>query len=170
MLIRSLAVLFATSGMASAACGPDEEVFVSCQIAERETTLKVCIGAEMATYRYGPEGQPELSLAEPNASVGYTPWPGVGRAIWEDITFQNGAYSYTAYGGFDRQFGDETDEDVDNRRFGGVNVSRDGVILAELACIPRSVDFGWGQALWDAKIAAGLAYDQRSQTWYPTAE
>lgn len=170
MLIRSIIIFAASATSAIAACDADQQTFVSCQIEDRNAQLAVCFDAETVTYSFGPAGNPELTLSEPVTTVAYTPWPGVGRAIWEEVTFQNGNYSYSAYGGFDRMFGDETEEDHPTPQFGGVVVRRDDAIVAELSCDPATVDFGWGEGLWDAKHAAGLTWDYGTHGWLEATE
>ena len=164
MLIRAtLLCLCATA--AHAECAADQQTFMSCQIAGGAKVLDVCFDADMAQYRYGPAGKPELTLREPVATLTYTPWPGVGRAIWEEVTFANGGHTYTVHGGFDRPMGDEKPEDMTNAHFGGVVVRKGDDILAELLCDPATVDFAWGEGLFDAKQDLGLVWDDRSQEW-----
>lgn len=161
----SLALCLGTlGGTVQAACGPKEETFMSCRMADQTRVLAVCFDAKVAQYTYGPPGQPELTLSEPVATLDYLPWPGVGSAIWEEVTFTNGPYSYIVSGGFERPFGDEDPPDVPPR-FGGVVVQRDGVTLAELACDPATVDFAWGEGLWDAKENLGQSWNDVERRW-----
>ncbi len=168
-----ITVLALSAGAANAKCPAGQAVFISCQIEARKTVVKVCLGADRATYSYGPQGgPPELTLSEPLVSLGYTPWPGVGRAIWEDVTFTNGAYSYTVFGGFDRMFGDETEADHPTPHFGGVTVRQDDRIIAELTCDRRMTDYGafGGDPIYEAKTAAGQEWDDRAQIWRDGSE
>ena len=80
----ALSVLVGGAGAAQAACLTAEQTFMSCRIADSENVLRVCFDGTYIFYRYGPADQPPaLALSEPVASVAYTPWPGIGRAIWE---------------------------------------------------------------------------------------
>ena len=165
MLTRAALFFLGTTAAANAACGPDQQTFVSCQIADRGTILAVCFDAQMASYSYGPAGQPELTLQEPVFTLDYTPWPGVGGAIWEEVTFYNGPYSYTVLGGFDRPMDDADMENLAERQFGGVVVRKNGTTLVELTCEPATVDYAWGEGLWDAKQDAGLSWNTYERIW-----
>ncbi len=162
-----------SASMASAECPAGQDVFMSCQIEGRQTVLSVCLGPELATYSYGPKGGPaELTLSEPLTSLEYTPWPGVGRAIWEEVAFTNGPYRYTVSAGFDRMFGDETEADHPTPYFGGVIVQRDDAVLAELTCDRRLTNFGafGGDPIYEAKTAAGQEWDSREGVWRDGSE
>ena len=165
MLTRAALLLLGTAATAEAACGPDQETFVSCRIADRVTILAVCFDAQTASYSYGPEGAPELTLQEPVFTLDYTPWPGVGSAIWEEVIFYNGPYSYTVRGGFDRPMNDADMENLADRKFGGVVVRKNGMMLVELTCEPATVDFAWGEGLWDAKQNTGVVWNDVEQIW-----
>ncbi len=157
-----------SAGTAAADCTPEQEPFMSCQIEGRNMVLSVCLTADLALYSYGPQaGPPDLTLSEPLVSVAYTPWPGVGRSIWEDVTFINGEYRYTVFAGFDRMFGNETEADHPTPHFGGVTVRQGDVQVAELACDRATVNYGafGGDPIYEAKIAAGQQWDGREQVW-----
>lgn len=164
MLTRALLLCLCATA-ASAECGADQQTFMSCQIAGSAKLLEVCFDAELASYSYGRPGKPELTLQEPVATLTYTPWPGVGSAIWEEVMFVNGGHTYTVHGGFDRPMGDEKPEDMINPHFGGVVVRKGDDILVELSCDPATVDFAWGEGLFDAKQDLGLVWDDRAREW-----
>ncbi|WP_411642631.1 hypothetical protein [Loktanella agnita] len=165
MLARATLFLLGMTSAAQAACDAGEQTFMSCQIAGDDRLLSVCFDEATAHYSFGPAGKPELTLDEPITTLHYTPWPGVGRAIWESVTFHNDAYSYTVAGGFDRMFDDESDADDVSRHFGNVTVRRGETIVAELQCDPETVDFAWGEGLWSAKQAADQEWDRAAQRW-----
>lgn len=127
----------------------------------------MCYDDQVATYRYGPIGEaPELFLSEPITTVDFEPWSGLGKAIFESVTFYNEGYSYEVVGGFDRPFSEE-EMLLENRHFGWIEVARDAQSLARLECVPDTVSYGFGEGIYDAIVAAGLAWDDRSQTWVP---
>lgn len=165
MLLRLIMASLASTTAAQAACGPEQETFLTCQIEGGRKTLSVCYDDTTVTYSYGLDGAAELTLTEPISTVSYTPWPGVGRAIWEEVTFQNGNYRYTTYAGFDRMFGDETEANHPTPHFGGVVVERDGVLIVDLDCIRNTVDAPWGEGLYLAKRTLGLDWDPATAAW-----
>lgn len=164
MRVMSLILMASFGSPASAQCGGVLEPFLTCEIGVKRKALSVCYNDDIVTYRFGPADRPELVLTETVATIDFTPWPGVGRSIWEEVRFHNGDYTYTVYAGFDRMFGDEKDTDIENRFFGSVTVTRNGQTLAELSCNPDTVDAPWS-GLFDAKIAAGLTWDYQARVW-----
>lgn len=164
MLIRSFGCLMATTSAAFAACGANQDTFLSCSIADRDTVLEVCFDAETAHYSYGPIDHPELTLQEPVATLDYRPWPGVGSAIWEEVTFRSGPYGYTVTNGYLRQTDDAADP-IEPPFFGGVLVERGQTSLADLSCDPTTVEFGSVEGLWGAKQALGQTWDHLERRW-----
>ncbi|WP_322895147.1 MULTISPECIES: hypothetical protein [unclassified Yoonia] len=156
----ALSVLIGGAGAAQADCLPGEQTFMACQIEDSGKSLRVCFDNDTVNYRFGPAGQPpELALSATITDVDYTPWPGVGRAIWENVRFTSSGYIYEVYAGFDRMSED------DHASFGGVRVSFGEKNVAELTCAPDGLDFTWGEGLFAAKEAAGMAYDREGQRW-----
>lgn len=150
---------------AKAGCPPGQEAFTSCQIAGRGTEAFVCFDDQVATYRYGPIGAvPDLVLTDSIAQVDFEAWPGVGTAIYEHVTFYNGDFSYEVGGGFERPFSD-AEMEAGPRRFGWIEVAENGKVLSRLECIPETVSYGFGGGIYDVKMAAELAWDERSKTW-----
>ena len=139
---------------------------MSCDIADRDRVLAVCHDDNRVTYSFGRPGQPpELTLSEPVRTVAYHPWSGVGREIAEGVDFQNGAYAYRTYAGFQKLLEGESDDDGVERSFGGVRVLRDGQEIASLVCDPVSVVYGYSSRIYDIKQALGLQWDDRSRAW-----
>lgn len=127
----------------------------------------MCFDDQTATYRYGPiDGAPDLTLSTSINDVDFEPWSGVGKAINENVTFYNGDYSYEVGAGFDRPFSEE-EMQRPIRRFGWLEVAQNGEPLANLACVPETVTYGFGAGIYDAKVAAGLTWDDYSKTWRP---
>jgi hypothetical protein len=165
--LGALSVLIGWAGAAVAACLPQEQTFMTCTIASNGKALSVCFDPDRVHYRFGPQDQPpELALSVSMADIAYTPWPGVGRAIWESVAFPNNGYVYQVFAGFDRMI---QPDDPENPAFGGVHVLRDDQIIAELRCAPDALDFTWGEDLFQAKQAAGLTYDMTTQSWVAAA-
>jgi hypothetical protein len=138
---------------AHAACQGDEAF--SCRIGAK--TLDVCYWKGMLTYRFGPEGKPELTLNEPLETVNYTPWPGIGRAIWDSVAFRNEGVTYEVWSSFDRM-------DENAVLEGGVNVLEGDTTLATLTCDKGSVAHGL-DALYDLKSGTGQCWNMESQAW-----
>jgi len=139
---------------------------MSCNIHDSGKSLRVCFTDTVIYYRFGAAGQaPELELIDQVGTVNYTPWPGLGRAIWEAVIFENNDYSYEVFGGFDRMFGDETDADHPPPHFGGVQVTRGNEVINVLTCARETVEFAWGEGLFAAKNNLGLVWDFDSKQW-----
>ena len=146
-----LALLAATP--AHAACQGDEAF--SCRIGKK--TLDVCYWKGILTYRFGPEGRPELTLNERMETVDFMPWPGIGRAIWDSVVFENEGVTYEVWSSFDKM-------DENAVMEGGVNVMQGTETLATLTCNKGSVGRGL-EALSDLKAGIGQCWDYDSRTW-----
>lgn len=154
------------SGAVEAACLKGEQTFMSCRIEGSNKQLRVCFDDRIAFYRFGVVGEaPELELAEPLFTLAYTPWPGTGRAIWEAVAIENAGYVYEVSAGFERMFDDEEFEDIPHRGFGGVRVTRGEAVIADLSCDRATVDYAWGEGLFEAKQNLGLAWNHVTREW-----
>lgn len=151
--MRAALILILLATPASAACR-GEEAF-SCRIGKK--TLDICHWKGALIYRYGPEGQPELAIAEPLETVAYTPWPGFGRAIWDKVAFQNDGVTYEVWTSFDKM-------DENAVLEGGVNVMQGDTSLASLTCDKGSVAHGL-DVISDLKAGIGQCWDGESETW-----
>lgn len=151
--MRAALILILLATPASAAC-QGEEAF-SCQIGKK--TLDVCSWKGALIYRFGPEGQPELTIAEPLETVAYTPWPGIGRAIWDTVAFQNDGVSYEVWTSFDKM-------DESAVLEGGVNVMQGDTSLASLTCDKGSVAHGL-DVISDLKAGIAQCWDPEGQAW-----
>ena len=165
-IVGLVALLIPHGLMSHAACGPDQTTFVACQIEHSSNMLQVCFDDKTATYSFGPENAPDLTLSEPLLDLKYLPWTGAGRSISEAAIFDNGPYSYTAFVGVDRMFGDETEADHPQPHFGGVFVDRDGENILRLYCDRATVDFPWaGDEIFAIKEEAGQVWGSRARVW-----
>jgi len=148
------ALLLALLGTpASAACQGNEAF--SCTIGEK--TLQVCLWKGALIYGFGRINQPELTIAEPLETVAYTPWPGIGRAIWESVAFQNEGTTYEVWSSFDKM-------DENAVLEGGVNVLKGEQTLATLTCDKGSVGHGL-DVISDFKAGIGQCWDMETRSW-----
>lgn len=136
-----------------AAC--QEDLVFSCPIGKK--VVEVCSFRGELTYTFGREGSPELALSEPLETVAYTPWPGIGRAIWDSVAFQNEGVTYEVWTSFDRM--DETAV-----LEGGVNVMQGDKTLASLTCDKGSVANGL-DVIGDLKAGVGQCWSPETQAW-----
>ena len=151
--MRAALLLVVLAAPAHAACQGDEAF--SCQIGAK--TLEICYWKGMLTYRFGPEGKPELMLNEPLETVAFTPWPGIGSSLWETVAFRNEGYIYEVWTSVER------DPEATEPRAGGVRVMQGTDTVAELAC-----DRGTAtpmDKLYDLKDGIGQCWDMEAQTW-----
>ena len=148
-----------------AQCIPGETEFASCQIKGKKTQVSVCYTADTATYRFGKRNAaPDLALSVPIVELAYTPWPGIGRDIWESVSFDNKGYTYELSVGFERMFEGEAQSDGP-RHFGQLTVTQGTKILSVMACQPETVSYSYGEGLFAAKAARGQQWDANSQVW-----
>lgn len=146
-----LLAFLATPG--HAACQGDEAF--SCPIGKK--TVEVCYWKGMLTYSFGRAGKAELIISEPLETVAYTPWPGIGRAIWDQVAFQNEGVTYEIWSSFDRM-------DENAVMEGGVNVMQGDKTLATLTCDKGSVERGL-DTISDLKAGIGQCWDMGAQAW-----
>lgn len=83
-------------------------------------TVSVCVGNRQVSYRYGPQGDPEIDLTVPAGRPGL--W--AGGQSQPHLRFRSGAYDYVVYSG--RQ--------PDGVERSGVLVLRGGDEIRRLAC------------------------------------
>ena len=151
--MRAVLLLVLLAAPVHAAC-PDDTVF-SCPIGKK--TLEICHAKGLLTYSFGRGGKPELIISERLETVAYTPWPGIGRAIWDSVAFENEGVTYEVWTSFDRM--DETAV-----MEGGVNVMQGDKTLATLTCNKGSVGRGL-EGLSDLKAGIGQCWDYESRSW-----
>lgn len=151
--MRAALFLALLAAPASAACQADA-VF-SCTIGQK--TLQVCHWKGALIYGFGRDGRPELTIAEPLETVAFTPWPGIGRAIWDSLAFSNDGITYEVTTSVDRM-------DEAAQLEGGVNVIEGEAHLASLACDPgtpsQSLD-----VIYELKSEIGQCWDFDAKAW-----
>ena len=136
-----------------------------CTVEAGRKTADVCVQGGVAVYRFGPKGgEADLLLARRAEDVDMTPWPGVGRTIWEDMTFRNGDHSYTISRAMDRMIAQDDPEQSPDMR-GTVVVSKGKDTPSELECDPGSVTFGDFYPLFEAKESAGQCWNRETFEW-----
>jgi hypothetical protein len=150
------ALLFAVLAAPAQAACPGDDVF-SCEIGRK--TLEICAWKGALIYSFGRVNRPELSITQPLESAAYTPWPGIGRAIWDSVAFQNEGITYEVWSSFDRL--DET-----AILEGGVNVVQDEETLATLTCNKGSVANGL-DVISELKADIGQCWDHETVAWVP---
>ncbi|MDG1377383.1 MAG: hypothetical protein P8P56_10270 [Yoonia sp.] len=164
--MKTAALLIVLVNPAWAECGGYEGTFLTCEIEGGQKVLSVCYDDEFAIYRFRPkDGPPELELHKHISTLNYTPWPGVGRAIWDEVVFSNKGYTYTVVAGLDRDFPEEHETAIGERLFGGGVVDRSGVEVADLSCDTESVYTNNLNGLTWAKNQLGYVWDAGTQTW-----
>lgn len=150
----ALALLFyALPAAATAAC--PGTIVLSCPIGKKQ--LEVCASSQTATYSFGPTGRPELTITTPYADLYYQPWSGVGRAMWDAVTFENNGTGYEVWTSLDRLEGNSQWE-------GGVNVLKGGKSIAQLTCAPGTAE-GDLSAISEGKYAAGQCWNFDHFAW-----
>lgn len=156
-----LAALFLAAGSAgaSAACfGPGTPMF-TCSFNGGQKQVNVCLQANVVLYSFGPTGgAPELLMGRDVIGVEMSPWNGVGRSIWEEITLYSGVFSYNLSYALDRN----PDGDVPSGR---LVVGRGDSEVAELICDAGSVDIHDFYPLFEAKEASGQRYCPSTFSW-----
>jgi hypothetical protein len=150
-----IAVLSAAASPASAACQNDAQVF-SCQIGQK--TLQVCHWKGALIYQFGPEDRWELSITEPLETADFKPWNGIGRYIWETLTFRNKGVSYEIWTSVERG------PDATTGLEGAVTIREGDAELARLTCNPGTASTSL-DSINDLKSAIGQCWDYESQTW-----
>ena len=145
--------------MGQAACAPLDLV-LDCPIGSKHLTA--CVGNGAFEYAFGPKDAPELALTVPLDEVAASPWPGVGRSIWEDIAFANNDVTYRVWIAFDRLVENGASD-------GGVQVEQAGRVIAELQCQEDKAEIGIF-AIADAMAAAGFCVDPEQRVYTRSCE
>ncbi|MFZ1468756.1 MAG: hypothetical protein WAT09_07210 [Paracoccaceae bacterium] len=153
--MRSLALILALLPLpALAQCPPGGEIF-SCPAGKK--IIEVCTSNGVVTYSYGKPGKPDLTLSVPLQEADYTPWPGVGRSIWDAMAFHNNGFTYEVWASYDKLNENALWE-------GGVNVLKGEAMQAQITCNKGSVT-GDLSGLINAKEGVGLCWNFTTFAW-----
>lgn len=149
----------------------DTPPLFQCEFANGKT-VTLTAADQGITYRFGRPGHaPELQLYRLYSEVFVTPWPGIGRTIWEEISLGNDGYTYRIWGALDKM---KAVEDASSALSAGLIVARgepgqDGEELAQLDCQPGSISYDVF-AFSDTYEAAGYCWDSAGQIWKERCE
>lgn len=156
--MRAAFLFLLLTAPAYASCPGD--VAFSCPIGKK--TLEICHANGTLTYQFGRAGNPELIISEPLETVAYTPWPGIGRAIWDSVVFKNEGVTYEVWSSFDKM-------DENAVLEGGVNVMEGDEMLAALTCDKGSVGAALDRII-ELKAGIGQCWDFESRSWSSTCD
>lgn len=148
---------------AIADCASAFDPFTFCDIAGKDTILRVCHDATTVTYSYGQPGEvPELFLSEPIVTVDYHPWDAPVPTSGS-ITLHNGDYAYKVASFFVSQpFADDIPSVT---HFGWITVTRNGEVVDKLECRPEPSRYIYGGSLYERMTAMGLEWNGYERGW-----
>ena len=153
--MRAALLLALLASPAAAACPGGDRVFW-CQIGPK--ALELCHTDGALIYSFGPKGRPELTIAEPLETVDFTPWPGIGRYIWETVAFRNAGFTYQIHTSVERGPDATTGLVADLTVFDGD---------AEIALLACDMDTATNSLdrIYDLKAEIGQCWDMESRSW-----
>lgn len=163
--MKSLVVALCLIAPAPAfACfGEIGEPLFDCTFKGGSTQVQVCLQGDTAYYSFGPAGSaPDMVLARQVRDIDMTPWPGIGRTIWEEVTFGNGSYAYRLAYAIDKM-------DESQPVSGSLLVTQDGAEIADLTCDTGSVAAYDLYPLYEAKVAQGECFTP-GEGWAATCD
>lgn len=147
-------------------CSASEETYFACTVSNGAKAVEICHDLDVARYAFGRRpGLNELQITQPVTQIGLIPWPGIGRTIWEEVTFENAGFQYTVFAVIERNLPEKENDEIVVTRSGGIVVMQGGDTVAELSCDAGSVDFPWGTGLFEAKLAAGQCFEPALREW-----
>jgi len=142
-------------------CRPHETEIFACTLKSGRKSVSVCQNGPALTYRYGPpEGPAELTLTSPMETLDAHPWSGIGRAIFESVTFTNSSYGYEGGMGLDKFRALEGE----NGRGGAVTILQGQTTLQTLACDDDTARYE-AFSLEDAFKAQGFCWNTTDYIW-----
>ncbi len=157
LFISGLALCLATG--ANARCFDRGTPMFHCTFEGGAKTVDVCLQGEVVVYSFGKSGRaPDMIAARREIGVGMTPWNGIGRSIYEEMTIFNNVYSYIlSY---------EQDRNVEGAAVQGRLIVAEGDFeVADLVCDEGSVSEANFYPLFEAKDAAGQKYCPDTFSW-----
>ena len=144
-MIRAALVFTLTPTLAAAAC--PEVTLVSCGLAKSQKRVELCLTGDTLRYRFGTAQAVELELIRDLAEASFTPWPGIGRTMWEELSLENEGVTYQ-FSSYSEKLMEEGTED--QLALGtDLFVQRGDQVLAKLTCDPAQVSdfYPVGEAL-----------------------
>ncbi len=160
--MRSLALIFAFIPLQAAAQCPEGNTIFTCSAGKK--TIEVCAENGNVTYNFGPRSRPEMTLTVSIKAADFTPWPGIGRTIWNSVAFHNQGYTYEVWASLEKMLEDEGPTPIPE---GGVNVLKGEALQAQVTCNPGSVQT-FLDLLYDQKTAAGQCWNYTTHAWQIT--
>lgn len=158
--------LFLEVNPVHAACSLETNTFMSCTFSNGRKSLDVCASKDVVIYNFvGKSEEDSLDISVNIPELDYTPWPGIGRTIWERITLYNDGVRYEVYGGINREYPQDENNEMKTSTFGGVEVFQEDRLLATLECDDGSVEFSYGAEIVDAMQSHNLCWDHSSKDW-----
>jgi hypothetical protein len=153
---RAVCILSAALLVTGTAAKAYDVELMFCALQDSGKMVSIRMDGPDVTYAFGDLNvMSDLILTTPVADIDYQPWPGVGNTIWETITFYNGDYGYSVVMGVER---------VNNpAKYGGITITKNGIEIANLDCLPSSVSFEVVNPLYDAKTEAGWCVDRSAK-------
>ncbi|MEM7745757.1 MAG: hypothetical protein AAF409_18820 [Pseudomonadota bacterium] len=137
--VVALAMCAQASPVRADYCGDREAGTVfHCQLLGSSRQVTVCQHEDGSyQYAYGkPNRTPELELRRTKEAAVYTPWNGIGRAIWASLSLRNGNYLYEVSFSYDK---------FDQTEAGTLTVYIGEEIASQRSCRPDTLE----QTLFD---------------------
>lgn len=134
-MIRAAILLACAPGIAAADCAGT--TLVSCATAKSPKRIELCLIGDDLRYRFGAPGRVELELIRDVAAVSYTPWPGIGRVMWEELSLENAGITYQFSSYAEKMMEDGTEADLSLGT--DLTVLRGETQLAQISCDPAQV-------------------------------
>jgi len=160
--MKPFALILALLPLPAVACEPGEGRIFTCGFNDGRNEVSLCATDSAILYRFGrPDHAPDLLMHREFEDILYQPWGGIGRSIWESVTFTNGDYAYEIGMSLDKF---EAVESNRNPYHGSISVQKKGAEIAFLTCDPDSASFA-PFLLGDFYEAAGYCYERATQRW-----
>ena len=163
--LSALASLIAAPALAG--CPAGSVPILACTFQNGAKQVDACQDGTTATYAFGKVGQaPDLALSTPVRDLPFTPWPGIGRSIWADVSFVNQDVTYLLWYNYDKVNAIEEAQEAGapDPLSAGILVLKGEEELARLDCDPGSIDTQM-DAVFEAKEAQGMCFDFASRAW-----
>ncbi|WP_413219611.1 hypothetical protein [Tritonibacter mobilis] len=135
----SIGLMFGAGALqAGQFCELDGTEMFTCTLKGGTQGVEVCnaVWADGTKAAYGffkSNGAVEKEILQDMATISASPWNGMGNFMSESVTFDGGGgYAYEVWWGGERA--------ADATEMGGINVMKDGALIADLPCDAGSVN------------------------------